>query len=139
MGAALGVFHSADGAWTLLSCCLADPSPNPFRKNVDLHSDFHAVVFAAPGSFAPSPSQVQIVYAVNDGGVIKGSVDFQGSVSWRPLTQGMAIGQAGTGRGPEIRRLGRPRQAAGGDQQDFPDGGRGLESGRLLRERSAGR
>jgi len=83
-------------SWTPLSCCLADPNPNPLRKNVDLHADNHAIVFAASGSFAPGPSQVQIVYVVNDGGVIKGSIDSLGVVSWQSLTKGMAIGQAGT-------------------------------------------
>ena len=35
---------------------------NPFRKNLDLHGDLHAIEFAPYGSFVPSPSQIQIVF-----------------------------------------------------------------------------
>ena len=81
-------------SWTNLSCCLAHA--NPHRKNLDLHADLHDLAFAPYGSFQPSPSQVQIVYVANDGGVTKGNIDFEGVVSWEPLTKGLAIGQAGT-------------------------------------------
>ena len=55
---------------------------NPFRKNLDLHVDFHDIVFAPYGSFLPSPSQIQIVYVASDGGITKGSFDSDGVVSW---------------------------------------------------------
>ena len=53
-------------------------------------------MFAPYGSFQPSPSQLQIVYVASDGGVTRGKIDFEGVVSWEPLTKGLAIGQAGT-------------------------------------------
>jgi photosystem II stability/assembly factor-like uncharacterized protein len=81
-------------SWTTLSCCLSNP--NPLRKNLDLHADLHDIVFAPYGSFLPSPSQVQIVYVANDGGVTKGSFDSDGVVTWVPLTRGLVVGQSGT-------------------------------------------
>lgn len=83
-----------ENSWTVLGCCLSHP--NPFRKGLDLHGDIHDIVLAPYGSFVPSPSQVQIVYVATDGGVTKGSIDFEGVVSWEPLTAGLAIGQSGT-------------------------------------------
>ena len=53
-------------------------------------------MFAPYGSFLPSPSQIQIVYVASDGGITKGSFDFDGVVSWEALTEGLAIGQSGT-------------------------------------------
>jgi hypothetical protein len=81
-------------SWTVLGCCLSDS--NPFRKNLDLHGDLHAIEFAPYGSFGPSPSQIQIVFVASDGGITKGSFDSTGMVSWEPLTKGLAVGQAGT-------------------------------------------
>jgi photosystem II stability/assembly factor-like uncharacterized protein len=83
-----------DRSWTNLSCCL--PHANPFRKGLDLHGDVHDIVFAPYGSFIPSPSEVQIVFVATDGGVTKGSIDFEGVVTWTPLTAGLAIGQCGS-------------------------------------------
>lgn len=83
-----------DKSWTVLGCCLNQP--NPFRKGMDLHGDIHDIVFAPYGSFLPDPSQIEIVYVANDGGITKGSFDSEGVVSWVPLTAGLAIGQAGT-------------------------------------------
>lgn len=83
-----------DNSWTVLGCCLSDS--NPSRRGLDLHGDIHDIVFAPYGSFLPSPAQVQIVYVASDGGVTKGNIDFEGVVSWEPLTKGLAIGQAGT-------------------------------------------
>jgi hypothetical protein len=81
-------------SWTVLGCCLSDS--NPFRKNLDLHGDLHAIEFAPYGSFVPSPSQIQIVFVASDGGITKGSFDSTGMVSWEPLTKRLAVGQAGT-------------------------------------------
>lgn len=81
-------------SWTPLSCCLAQP--NPWRKGLDLHADLHDIVFAPYGSYLPTPEQLQIVYVANDGGVTRGDIDFEGVVSWRALTKGLAIGQIGT-------------------------------------------
>jgi len=81
-------------SWTVLGCCLSDS--NPFRKNLDLHGDLHAIEFAPYGSFVPSPSQIQIVFVASDGGITKGSFDSTGMVSWEPLTKGLAVGQADT-------------------------------------------
>jgi len=69
---------------------------NPFRKNLDLHGDLHAIEFAPYGSFVPGPSQIQIVFVASDGGFTKGSFDSNGMVSWEPLTKGLAVGQADT-------------------------------------------
>jgi hypothetical protein len=81
-------------SWTNLSCCL--PDPNPFRQGLDLHGDNHQIAFASVNSFTPSPSQLQIFYVVNDGGITKGTVDYKGVVTWKPLSLGLAIGQCGT-------------------------------------------
>jgi len=64
---------------------------NPFRKNLDLHGDLHAIEFAPYGSFVPSPSQIQIVFVASDGGFTKGSFDSNGMVSWEPLTKGSRL------------------------------------------------
>ena len=55
----------------------------------------HEIVFAPYGSFIPSPSEVQIIFVAHDGGVAKGSIDFEGVVTWTSLTTGLAIGQCG--------------------------------------------
>lgn len=81
-------------SWFNLSCCLSHPSVNPLREGMDLHADTHDLVFAPLGSFNITPSQIQILYVANDGGVAKGVIDFEGVVRWQPLTQGLAIGQA---------------------------------------------
>jgi hypothetical protein len=80
-------------SWDNLSCCVS--KGNTGIQNLDLHADIHDVVFAPYGSFLPTPSETQIVFIANDGGVTKGSVDFEGVVRWTPLTQGLAIGQCG--------------------------------------------
>jgi hypothetical protein len=80
-------------SWDNLSCCIA--KGNLGIKNLDLHADIHDVVFAPYGSFLPSPGETQMVFIANDGGLTKGSIDFEGAVSWKPLTQGLAIGQCG--------------------------------------------
>lgn len=81
-------------SWDNLSCCLTHP--NPFRKGLDLHADLHDIVFAPYGSFTPTPAETQIVYVATDGGVTKGSIDFEGVVHWVPLTKGLVIGQCGS-------------------------------------------
>ncbi len=81
-------------SWTGLSCCLSHA--NPWRKGLDLHGDLHDIVFAPYGSFLPTPEQVQVVYVASDGGVTRGDIDFEGVVSWKALTKGLAIGQIGT-------------------------------------------
>ncbi len=83
-----------DQSWTVLGCC--QTHPNPFRKGLDVHGDIHDIVFAPYGSFLPDPSQIQIVFVANDGGITKGRFDFDGVVTWEPLSKGLAIGQAGT-------------------------------------------
>ncbi|HEU4931660.1 MAG TPA: hypothetical protein VFT48_06245 [Pyrinomonadaceae bacterium] len=84
----------SENSWTNISCCLSHPA-NPFRRGLDVHPDIHDLVFAPIGSFNPTPSQIQILYVANDGGVTKGVVNFEGVVTWQPLTQGLAIGQVG--------------------------------------------
>jgi len=81
-------------SWTDISCCLTHP--NPFRKGLDLHADVHDIVFAPYGSFTPTPSETQIVFVATDGGVTKGSIDFEGVVNWTSLTKGLAIAQCGS-------------------------------------------
>ncbi|HSR93022.1 MAG TPA: hypothetical protein VLK88_17080, partial [Gemmatimonadales bacterium] len=81
-------------SWTILSCCLGDS--NPFRKGLDVHGDNHLIAFAPEGSFIPDPSQEEIFYVANDGGVTKGVVDSKGVVTWHPMSLGLAIGQCGT-------------------------------------------
>lgn len=83
-----------DKSWTNLSCCLSHA--NPFRKGLDLHADLHDIVFAPYGSFIPTPAEVEIVFVASDGGVTKGSIDFEGVVTWTSLTNGLAIGQCGS-------------------------------------------
>jgi hypothetical protein len=56
----------------------------------------HDIVFAPYGSFVPTPSEVQIVFVANDGGVTRGSINFEGTVTWKSLTNGLAIGQCGS-------------------------------------------
>jgi hypothetical protein len=82
------------GSWDNFSCCIA--KGNLGIKNLDLHADIHDVVFAPYGSFVPTPEETQIVFIANDGGVTKGSIDFEGIVRWTPLTRGLVIGQCGT-------------------------------------------
>jgi hypothetical protein len=82
-----------DNSWTVLGCCLSLPQ-NTLRKGLDLHGDIHDIVFAPYGSFLPDPSQIQIVFVANDGGITKGTFDFNGVVTWEPLSKGLAIGQA---------------------------------------------
>jgi hypothetical protein len=81
-------------SWVNLSCCLSDA--NPFRRGLDLHGDVHDIVFAPYGSFTPTTSQTQIMFVATDGGVSKGSIDFEGTVKWISLTRGLAIGQCGS-------------------------------------------
>ena len=81
-------------SWTPLSCCQADS--NPFRKGMDVHGDNHLIAFAPEGSFTPDPSQVEILYVADDGGIAKGVVDSKGVVTWSPLSLGLVIGQCGT-------------------------------------------
>jgi hypothetical protein len=83
-----------DRSWFDLSCCLVDN--NPFREGLDLHSDIHEIVFAPSSSFVVSPSQLQVIFVANDGGVTKGIVNSDGVVTWQALTQGLAISQIGT-------------------------------------------
>lgn len=85
-----------DSSWFNLSCCLSHPHVNPVRTGMDLHADIHDIVFAPSGSFIPTPSRVQIVYVANDGGVAKGTIDFEGVVRWEPLTLGLVVSQIGT-------------------------------------------
>jgi photosystem II stability/assembly factor-like uncharacterized protein len=80
-------------SWDNLSCCIS--KGNTGIENLDLHADIHDVVFAPYGSFLPTPLETQIVFIANDGGVTRGSVDFEGVVRWTPLTMGLAIGQCG--------------------------------------------
>jgi len=89
---------NADNSWTNLSCCLAYPTPSdpkipPPRTGMDLHADTHDIVFAPVGSYTITPSTIQIVYVANDGGISKGVIDSRGTVTWQPLTQGLAISQ----------------------------------------------
>jgi hypothetical protein len=79
-------------SWTVLGCCQS--LPNPFRKGLDMHADIHDIVFAPYGSFLPDPSQIQIVFVANDGGITKGRFDSDGVVTWEPLSKGLAIGQS---------------------------------------------
>lgn len=81
-------------SWTPLSCCLADS--NPFRKGMDVHGDNHLIAFAPEGSFVPDPSQEEVLYVADDGGVAKGTVDSKGVVTWHPMSLGLTIGQCGT-------------------------------------------
>lgn len=84
-----------DRSWTELSCCRGHHT-NSSRAGIDLHADNHAIVFAPPGSFQPSPSVSKILYVANDGGVTRGEVNDVGVVTWQPRTQGLAISQCGT-------------------------------------------
>jgi hypothetical protein len=79
-------------SWAPLACCQAQP--NPFRKGLDMHFDNHDIVFAPYGSFLPDPSQIQIVFVANDGGITRGRFDSDGVVTWEPLSRGLAIGQS---------------------------------------------
>jgi hypothetical protein len=79
-------------SWTPLACCQS--LPNPFRKGLDMHFDNHDIVFAPYGSFLPDPSQIQIVFVANDGGITRGRFDSDGVVTWEPLSRGLAIGQS---------------------------------------------
>jgi hypothetical protein len=79
-------------SWTVLSCCQVHP--NPFRQGLDMHADIHDIVFAPFGSFVPDPSQVQIVFVANDGGITRGRFDSNGVVTWEPLSRSLAIGQS---------------------------------------------
>jgi hypothetical protein len=81
-----------DKSWTPLGCCQSHP--NPFRKGLDMHADIHDIVFAPYGSFLPDPSQIQIVFVANDGGITRGRFDSDGVVTWEPLSRGLAIGQS---------------------------------------------
>jgi photosystem II stability/assembly factor-like uncharacterized protein len=83
-----------NNSWTGLSCCLS--FENPFRLGMDLHADNHDIQFAPYGSFLPAPDQVEVFYVANDGGLAKGKVDYNGVVTWKSLTKGLAISQAGT-------------------------------------------
>ena len=83
-------------SWFDVSCCQTFENRNPLRSGLDLHADIHDIVFAPHGSFIPSPSQMQIVYVANDGGVTRGIIDSTGNIDWRPMTLGLAIGQVGT-------------------------------------------
>jgi hypothetical protein len=73
-------------------CC--QTLPNPFRKGLDMHGDIHDIVFAPYGSFLPDPSQIQIVFVANDGGITRGRFDSDGVVTWEPLSRGLAVGQS---------------------------------------------
>jgi len=79
-------------SWTALGCCQS--LPNPFRKGLDMHADIHDIVFAPYGSFVPDPSQIQIVFVANDGGITRGRFDSDGVVTWEPFSKGLAIGQS---------------------------------------------
>jgi hypothetical protein len=79
-------------SWNPLSCC--QTQPNPQRRGLDLHADIHDIEFAPFGSFTPSPSQLQLVFVANDGGLTQGRVDSNGVVTWEPLSRGLAVGQA---------------------------------------------
>src|SRR5262249_40288142 len=79
-------------SWTILGCC--QTQPNPFRKGLDPHGDTHDIVFAPYGSFLPDPSQIQIVFVANDGGITRGRFDSDGVVTWEPLSKGLAVGQS---------------------------------------------
>ena len=79
-------------SWTVLGCCQS--LPNPFRHGLDMHGDIHDIVFAPYGSFVPDPSQIQIVFVANDGGITRGRFDSNGVVTWEPLSKGLAIGQS---------------------------------------------
>jgi photosystem II stability/assembly factor-like uncharacterized protein len=81
-------------SWYNLSWSLADP--NPLRRGLDLHSDLHAITFAAPGSFPASNSVAEILYLANDGGVTRGVINDVGVITWEAKTKGLAIGQCGT-------------------------------------------
>jgi hypothetical protein len=80
-------------SWTPLGCCQS--LPNPFRNGLDMHADIHDIVFAPYGSFLPDPSQIQIVFVANDGGITRGRFDSDGVVTWEALSKGgLAIGQS---------------------------------------------
>ena len=79
-------------SWTALGCCQAHA--NPHRSGIDLHADTHDIVFAPYGSFLPDPSQIQIVFVANDGGISKGRFNSDGVVTWESLSRGLAIGQS---------------------------------------------
>jgi hypothetical protein len=79
-------------SWTMLGCCQVHA--NPHRSGIDLHADIHDIVFAPYGSFLPDPSQIQIVFVANDGGISKGRFNSDGAVTWESLSKGLAIGQS---------------------------------------------
>lgn len=79
-------------SWTVIGCCRT--LPNPQRQGLDMHADIHDIEFAPAESFTPDPSQVQLVFVANDGGLTRGRIDFNGVVTWEPLSRGLAIGQA---------------------------------------------
>jgi hypothetical protein len=79
-------------SWTPLACC--QTFPNQVHKGPDMHLDMHDIVFAPYGSFLPDPSQIQIVFVANDGGITRGRFDSDGVVTWEPLNKGLAIGQS---------------------------------------------
>ena len=85
-----------DNSWFKLSCCLSFPSVNPLWQGMDVHADIHDIVFAPLGSYTITPSMLQIVYVANDGGVSRGLLDSQGTITWQPMSLGLAIGQVGT-------------------------------------------
>jgi hypothetical protein len=73
-------------SWTVLGCCQS--LPNPFRHGLDMHGDIHDIVFAPYGSFVPDPSQIQIVFVANDGGITRGRFDSNVVVTWEPFPRG---------------------------------------------------
>ncbi len=80
-------------SWTNVAGCA---QPNPMCSGLDIHVDFHDVVIANPGSFQSSDIVRELVFVINDGGVVRGEIDEVGFIRWRSITGGITVGQCGS-------------------------------------------
>jgi hypothetical protein len=67
---------------------ISGPGSDPIASGADIHGDNMALVF--------DPIEPSVMYLADDGGVTKGITNDVGAVTWRPLSQGLVIGQFGT-------------------------------------------
>jgi photosystem II stability/assembly factor-like uncharacterized protein len=80
------LFRSTDGGMTWRD--ISGPGSDPIASGADIHGDNMALVF--------DPIEPSVMYLADDGGVTKGITNDVGAVTWRPLSQGLVIGQFGT-------------------------------------------